>query len=148
MHPLGIRLVLLLVLPFLPACTSISRQNQTEFDLYQERFREEAFRFGWNFEPIAIWYGDLEQEHRAANLETVAECHPARGLSSPPFVIVNPDRWDRLSESEREVAVFHELGHCLLGKVHSDGIMQPTLLAAREYEVERESFLKALFRGP
>lgn len=35
-------------------------------------------------------------------------------------IIIDSNRWKRLSSSEREFIVFHELGHCFLNRDHTD----------------------------
>lgn len=38
-------------------------------------------------------------------------------------VVLNAYRWGQYTESEREVLVFHELGHCILGREHRDEVI-------------------------
>jgi len=35
-------------------------------------------------------------------------------------IIIDSDRWKRLSSSEKEFIVFHELGHCYLRRAHTN----------------------------
>lgn len=35
-------------------------------------------------------------------------------------IIIDLDYWNKCSESNKEMIVFHELGHCYLGRPHSD----------------------------
>lgn len=56
--------------------------------------------------------------------------------------------WKTLGSSYREITIFHELGHCALGKGHSDSpdsIMYPYVGVQKGYEKNREFYLDELF---
>lgn len=48
--------------------------------------------------------------------------HDAAGLchTSTKTVVILKPYWDKINESERETLIFHELGHCVLGKDHNN----------------------------
>ena len=57
--------------------------------------------------------------------------------------------WKYASDTEREILIFHELGHCALKKGHSDsGIMRPQLLNEDYYLRHRSQLLDDLFLLP
>lgn len=63
---------------------------------------------------------------------------------------VRTRHWDTLSDTQKEIVVFHELGHCLLGRVHNESkqsIMYPSILPAKLYLSDREGYLDRLFGG-
>ncbi len=35
-------------------------------------------------------------------------------------IIVDEDKWDNFNDADREFLIFHELGHCALGRGHTD----------------------------
>lgn len=67
--------------------------------------------------------------------------------------------WDKSSPSVREILIFHEMGHCVLGKKHTkkvfacpevaDGcaksVMFPIILSAKEYVAYRSYYMRELF---
>lgn len=64
---------------------------------------------------------------------------------------INIDRyfWNNIaSESERELLVLHELGHCDLDLEHTEGlnIMSSELLNSGTYILNKEALLKLLFK--
>ena len=69
-------------------------------------------------------------------------------------VVVDRNLWKEMDETHREVLIFHELGHCVLGRYHIDyvdgvcpaSIMHPLLpVAARCYERNRPYYIQELF---
>lgn len=75
------------------------------------------------------------------------------------LVILNEEHWNRSNDLEREELVFHELGHCLLGRPHREGditfqstkmprsIMKCCDLVGKDYPEYHEYYLMELFRG-
>lgn len=61
-------------------------------------------------------------------------------------VILSKRRWDTLSKAEKEITVFHELGHCALDKSHSsEGIMSAEMMDADTYTRNKAAFLTLFF---
>jgi hypothetical protein len=61
-------------------------------------------------------------------------------------VAIQESAWENLSPNRRELVIFHELGHCVLGLGHSDfGIMRPDGGDDSDYETNRERYLDLLF---
>jgi hypothetical protein len=76
-----------------------------------------------------------------------------------PVVRINPYVWYQIEDARKEISVFHELGHCLLGKHgHNDNntilngieipetIMKTQILHPAIYEANREYYLDEFFR--
>jgi hypothetical protein len=66
-----------------------------------------------------------------------------------PTIQINPNIWPKLSEDERELLIFHELGHCVLNRDHvtSGSIMTPYALPVSYYVENREELWADLFNG-
>lgn len=69
-------------------------------------------------------------------------------------VTLSSSAWSRGSNTFKEMLVFHELGHCLLGRghknsTHSDGrpesLMRSSLFSEKTYNANRDGYLKELF---
>lgn len=59
--------------------------------------------------------GSIEKIHADG---TVGLCH--HRSDTPNQIIIDKDFWSNASENSKEMIVFHELGHCFLGKNHND----------------------------
>lgn len=73
-------------------------------------------------------------------------------------VIIDASLWKVYSDSQRQALIDHELGHCLLGRIHRHkatiywdnsidphSIMYPTLLPGDYYQKHKNKFRKELF---
>lgn len=85
----------------------------------------------------------------SGKLETVGLCDMASGV-----VTISPDYWGIADQAQRENLVYHELGHCLLNRLHTqalgdDGlpssIMYPDLLDPTDYQTRRTALVDELF---
>lgn len=68
--------------------------------------------------------------------------------NSQVLILIKKTEWDKMDHYKKERAIFHELGHCLLGKKHSeDLIMNPYLLNLKdnEYQNNRNKHLYYFF---
>lgn len=69
-----------------------------------------------------------------------------------PNIIIDENAWGKYGLNQREVLIFHELGHCALFKPHNKklknetpvSIMYPTILGGDEYSNGRSKYLKEL----
>lgn len=57
--------------------------------------------------------------------------------------------WSSLTEHEKEMLVYHELGHCLLNLGHapSPAIMEPVMISQSWYKEHRDEAVYELFRA-
>lgn len=82
------------------------------FDGYLERFIEEGQKRGYPLDldetDIIFKFGNLP------SLQT-GICRPRK---RPRHIYINPKYWEVASGWEREAIIFHELGHCVLGRIH------------------------------
>ncbi len=86
--------------------------NAGQFQQYVVAFQKEAVKFHRDViaDSLTIQSGSLPAG-------TLALCTLGNGI---PLITVSPDYWPKLTEQQREMVLFHELGHCLLGKIHEN----------------------------
>jgi hypothetical protein len=72
-------------------------------------------------------------------------------------IIIRKSWWDRAHPLQREMMVFHELGHCRLGRTHEEetvpvgerplkvSLMNPVIPDSTTYESAREGYISELF---
>jgi hypothetical protein len=69
---------------------------------------------------------DYESLNLTARLQTVTRAGVAGFCSSTqegdPEIVVDRDFWNRVIPLQQELVVFHELGHCILGRGHTDDL--------------------------
>jgi len=74
------------------------------------------------------------------------------GGNHTPTITVNASIWSRLPNSQREQLLFHELGHCVLGRQHRtdtingvpNSIMYPSLVTEFDYQNNRNYYIHEL----
>lgn len=88
--------------------------------------------------------------------DTIAICYYVPNISLVPVIYVNSYRWNKYKkESDRELIMFHELGHCWLNKAHNNAeingtpqsIMHSIHFEGDLYWAHRDFYLEELFRG-
>lgn len=99
------------------SCTSVS-ENEIEEELlvHFENFVEEAAING-----LEISLAEIDISAYVENIEsrgTLGQCKSYSDGSKQ--VVIDQQFWNRSSDIEREYIVFHELGHCILGRDHDD----------------------------
>jgi len=67
--------------------------------------------------PIDMHFGSIPPQ--SANVETDGLCESGLGV---PKITIDADKWATYSESARTLLVWHELGHCILGRAHNNTI--------------------------
>ncbi|NRB51143.1 MAG: hypothetical protein HRU41_25960 [Saprospiraceae bacterium] len=119
---------------------------------YFERFDQEARARGLDF---SVEMEELEADIIGIERDGVlGQCHYSE--QAPNIVEVDDEFWARASDLEKEYVVFHELGHCVLGRNHNDdrnadgtcsSIMQSGLTSCRVAygPANRALFLDELF---
>ncbi len=68
-------------------------------------------------------YIDLRDYSLSAHIETAADEVAGQCVSytnGAHRIYIDPEYWVRATDLEREFVVFHELGHCVLGRSHVD----------------------------
>lgn len=119
---------------------------------YFERFDQEARLRGFDF---SIEMEELEADIIGIDRDGVlGQCHYSE--QAPNIVEVDDEFWASATDLEKEYVVFHELGHCVLGRNHDDGrngdgtcssIMQSGLTSCRvSYNAaNRAAYIDELF---
>lgn len=73
-----------------------------------------------------------------------------------PKIIITQSHWNVASETQREIILFHELGHCVLGRNHFDlikadgspsSLMHSKAVLAHTYQRDRGSYVHELFHA-
>ncbi len=99
-----------------------------EFAAYVDQFKNEAKTQGLSIEDqdLVIRYGNEEEVKTKSKVNrALAICTQEQGV---PTVVVDEKWWkDKLPtldhhEDLAELVLFHELGHCILGRHHKDDI--------------------------
>ena len=122
-----------LLLPFFIICTLLLASCTTNVSELPKEIRSfsNADQRLWAvltaFEGEAAKRGyfiDLEESGIKATIEKLNNSQ-AVGLctynvNQPNTIKIDASYWNRANDSRREKIVFHELGHCLLGRTHND----------------------------
>lgn len=151
-------LLLPLVFFVLMACEKEELAPGSQVDeallIHFDRFLEAAAERGADYQAeVAELEGYIKEISRDG---VVGQCHSSD--EAPNIVEVDEDFWQSASYTEREYVVFHELGHCVLGRDHSDGrtaagicesIMHSGLTSCKvNYSAgTREAYLDELFEN-
>lgn len=112
----------------------------------------------------SISFGDLGNASEtgsgeAESNETVAVCH--NGFLQAHDIIVDKNAWTGMTDTDREEVIFHELGHCVLGRGHTNetqwnltagykvatSVMNVERVNVSAYEASRDSYVDELFNG-
>ena len=87
-------------------------EEKQEFTPYLQRFVQHSNQRG---RPVS---GDLNIVYGSFKGSHLGMCD--EGWLRSSHVEINRDAWRTASEPTREMMLFHELGHCLLGRSHLD----------------------------
>lgn len=93
-----------------------SNEIEAELQVYFDSFKAEASAHG-----IEVSFDELDLGGYIENIETRGTLGQCKSYSNgSKKVVVDEPSWNTSSEAEREYLVFHELGHCVLGRSHID----------------------------
>lgn len=136
------RYILLLIILLTGCGTHISVNNDPTFNKYYDTFLEEGLKRGVNLYSIprvSIYFSETLSDNFAGY------CSWGEGYR---FISINKKYWDGYSEIDREYLIFHELGHCVLGKDHDDGgVMSNDYFDWINYANNRHHYLDLLFKN-
>ena len=141
--------ILLLILLFLQiACGTKETREFGEFEPYITQFELEAAKHHWPLKIISLTvkFGTLPSQ-------TLAMCTVNHQES---LITVNETRWSGLSNTQKTIVLYHELGHCVLNRRHDNSedpkkekkiksIMHAHPLIASDYELHEDAYLAELF---
>jgi len=155
---------LLIILSLLVSCSSRPRIIQIDPQLrpYYDRFVIESRAHGKNasISEIIIEFADLGTNSGLDGSFLNGVC--IRQGSSAPTIEINSASisgysWQDTDDTHKEMVMFHELGHCVLFRVHTTAetnvnnqvipvsLMAPFLLDETIYSNNREYYLSELF---
>lgn len=86
---------------------------------YVNEFVNSALKRGLLLDTSNLVVVVVDQIPFINNPNTIGFCSVS---NKGPTVFIKSDFWFNRSEDDKELLIFHELGHCLLGKTHTDGI--------------------------
>ena len=150
-HAWAFLLTVILLISALALSGCASRIELGEFEPYYRAFQHEAKVRGRQTDPrrLVIRFGRTTPAHATST------CYLRPDLGR--YVAVNQAQWEReQDELFRELLIFHELGHCLLGREHSSGtyadgiphsIMHYAGVPVKLYRQRREKYLNELFEN-
>lgn len=102
------------------ACGQIPPEFEVgEFGPYVDRFIQHSLSEGASLEldsGLRMSFSDQLRERENG------VCILRRG--DTPEVLIKPAAWDAMSEDAREALIFHELGHCLIYRLHENSVDQ------------------------
>jgi hypothetical protein len=144
-------IVLLLLLPVLTACNTHHQQVSIDpaFQPYYGRFIVDAATHAQHpqVHDLVIQFG---------NLSGASENGVCVTGNMSPTITIDQGVWAILPDSQRELLVYHELGHCIFFYHHDlayhtstmpESIMYPTLFDGDTYESYHEYYLTQFFDG-
>jgi hypothetical protein len=100
--------------------------SRTELKLYIEMFEVQSILHGApaNVSEVTVSFMDNEyiKNESRDSCKTRSRILGYCDNNGPvPVILINRSFWKKSDFSERLALVFHELGHCLLGRRHKDG---------------------------
>lgn len=153
MNDLKTYISVLMILVFL-SCSE-EKQEQTidaELQKYFQSFQQEARSRG-----VDLNLEDEQIDGYISNISgqgVIGNC--TRYASGKKELTIDTDHWNTSTDSEKELVVFHELGHCILGRVHTEekdrqgkcvSIMTAGKGACKlNYATNRTAYLNELFK--
>ena len=117
-------ILLAAILTIITACTKESSENienfsyylHPEIEVYFERFEAEGKLRGQDIDLQALQISghleDIEGE------KVLGQCFS--NPNEPNSISIDAPFWEKASDTEKEFVIFHELGHCYLGRSHLD----------------------------
>lgn len=116
------------------------------------------------------YYKEFQQDAKDNNVEvdfslsltyfaTKLNENTAAYCNSNKHVVVSEEVWDTLNPDERKVLIYHEWGHCILKRDHTesyviaiscpDSIMYPTIEYSKDcYPILKKWYIMELFTNP
>jgi len=104
------KFVLILAL-FLVGC---GKRETGPFESYVQAFEAAAIEYKnpQNVLSLSIKF--------STDIKTSENAKCNREFLATPEILVNETKWVTMTEEQREILIFHELGHCIMGKSHAD----------------------------
>ena len=84
------------------------------FETYENKFYEEAVIYGKQIQKKHIIYMFADHQDNI-----IGVCYPYTAI---PMITIDRKYWWAANERQRTALIFHELGHCVLGRAHVDSV--------------------------
>lgn len=138
--------------------------QRTELRSYVELFQTEAALHG-NFKMVPLYLKVSFIQHEVLQNDADDSCGPPLRVAGycflsrfqSPIIAIDQDYWNRSSVEDRISLVFHELGHCLLYRLHADdtfrfkgerypqSLMHSTLIMGSHFWMFFDSYMNEMF---
>lgn len=157
-------LFLALLLSF-TSCQTEFFETETPPILEDENIPSELLPYFVSFQNAAKKHGlniDYDAANVTAEIQAINDGNVAGTCSTNGHnlrhIVIDQSFWNRASNLLREMVIYHELGHCVLGRGHTEGsfqngicrsIMRSGLGTCRDAytEANRDYFVRELFAG-
>jgi hypothetical protein len=116
---------------------------------YEAQGKAQLKTDNFNVGDIPINFGDTEDD----KYDGVCFTYP----NGDKEIIIKKSWWDKTSETQKELMIFHELGHCHLGRTHDEQvvnhegrdipvtIMNPTIPLSSWYNEYKDGYITEFF---
>jgi hypothetical protein len=122
-----------------------------EFEPYVERFKLKGNEVG---KPVSV--NDLIVKFGQTEPKQDGVCETSDHTT--PTIIINERAWRQMEDLGRESLMFHELGHCILGRSHvmimnadepnvPSSLMYPVAINLSIYAEKRDYYVRELFKA-
>ena len=147
----------LLLLSHIGAVSQGKRNIDPVFVNYYDSFLKEEKSRGLNLSQINITIQfkltDPKTKQVLALKKTRELAHCRLNPLQDPVINVDPTSWKQMTKTQKEMTIYHELGHCLLLKGHNSSmtesrhisIMNPIGFNSKDYISNKEDYLNELF---
>ena len=145
--------VILLITPI--GCATVPPEYKyneylENFAPYVGKFRIKAYTYNRTklMSDVIIYFGEVQKSTNDGYV-TVAMCDYKGNI------IINKKEWNQRSTIKQENVIFHEMGHCVLNRDHTQGlfeddcpksIMYPSLMTDWCYLKRYDYYMKELFQ--
>ena len=135
----------------LSACAREHKLQLGQFGGYVQAFETRGSAFGKTIQvdDLIVEFGTMERASEQG--------YCLLKENDTPIIRVNQTAWNGMTESERQLLLNHELGHCILGRVHKNDLLQPAEIPAslmNSYAIDSDLYVThkdyydgELFRG-
>ena len=145
-------LSLSLLLIFLSGCGFYSIPSayiDPEFQVYIDKYKQDKLFYlnTTKIRRITITFKEMTDLDGECRIVTFGNLIYKKGIVSYRKISIDPDNWNRSSDIDRMLLVYHELGHCDLNLMHSaeDTIMNEYSISSDVFSLNPEYYLNALF---
>lgn len=136
--------------------SQMEKEIHPEFMPLYSKFIIEARDHGFDLSSLGvkITFADIPKKtgpFAKEGTSTLGECGVI--IAKRPEIRIDQQRWIRMSMVQREMTLYHELGHCFLLKGHTSSLhenihvslMNPEIFDERIYVANREKYMLELF---